>query len=78
MATLATKRNMQKYNDISNAVAWSPLTGEEYSADPNDYFMRTDPDKPLLDEEGQAMYLIVKVTSRWHNDGGYAINHRWL
>ena len=37
--------------------AYSPATGEQYSANPNDYFWLTDADGPLTDSEGEPMIL---------------------
>lgn len=74
--TIATLRNMQalenrtKRNRVANGgvilvppipIAYSPTTGEEYSANPGDYWDRK-PDEPLLDQDDQPMYLAYKRT----------------
>jgi hypothetical protein len=66
---LATRRNMEKYASTARTlangvtiraadpVAYSPITGEEYSATSGDYYMRG-MDDPLLDSEGEPMILV--------------------
>jgi hypothetical protein len=69
-AVLATRRNMDAYADAHPsrpykdgiligrpAIAYSPTTGEQYSATSGDYFMRG-MDDPLLDSEGEPMILV--------------------
>jgi hypothetical protein len=55
---LATMANMQAYaGSHDRAVfAYSPLTGEEYSADPADYF-NARADWTMTDAEGEPMIL---------------------
>ncbi len=61
----ATPENMKRHHDPNNAIesviAWSPTTGEEYSATPGDYW-DADPTKPLVDSDGEPMILVRKVT----------------
>ena len=74
MATLATPANMTKFKrpdkkikrpqgDITifgaRPMAYSPETGEEYSADAGDYWNRP-ADEPLLDSRGEPMILVFK------------------
>lgn len=63
MVTFATVDNMRiaRNNGIS-AIVYSWETGEEYSADPGDYFFITDQDYVLKDGAGCAMYLIYRET----------------
>lgn len=78
MTVLATPNNMKKYRretqiiktergDIlhlepQRPIAYSRNTQEQYSADAGDYW-NLDPDKPLLDSEGNPMILVFKVVS---------------
>ena len=39
--------------------AYSPITGEVYSADPRDYFLMEDPEEYLVDSNGDAMLLVI-------------------
>lgn len=57
-ATLANMREHYK----NGVFAWSPSTGEEYSANPGDYFMMSE-DDVLRDEYGDPMVLAYKATS---------------
>jgi hypothetical protein len=43
------------------AVAYSPHTGEEYSASPGDYWQHP-PEEPLRDEVGEPMLLVVATS----------------
>ena len=56
---LATIKNMKKYYR-SNIIAWSPITGEQYSANHRDYWAMKD-DKCLKDSEGNDMILARKI-----------------
>jgi hypothetical protein len=42
-------------------IAYSPATGDEYSANPGDYWNRQDSDI-LCDSEGNEMHLVFKRT----------------
>lgn len=53
-------------------VAFSPLTGEQYSADPGDYWGRTK-DTPLYDSEGEPMLLVYSRTHYYDAFTGEAI-----
>jgi hypothetical protein len=55
----ATLANMRKHY-TEGVIAWSPTTGEEYSADPGDYFMLGDDDM-LKDDGGEPMLLVHRV-----------------
>jgi hypothetical protein len=73
--TLATPSNMRAFEEANPArqlpngatilgrscFAWSPVTGEQYSATAGDYFAQPD-DEPLRDSEGQPMILAVTRT----------------
>ena len=59
---LATPRNMSKVADRVGVMAWSPNTGESYSATAGDYWNRP-PDEPLLDSESEPMILAREVTT---------------
>lgn len=77
MSTLATPANMRRFEEAHpsrdhpdggriepvRAIAWSPITGEEYSASSGDYFTQRD-DVALFDEAGEPMLLVVRA-------GGY-------
>lgn len=58
----ATKRNMRLCEDrgIPNVVAFSPETGEIFSATPDDYFMRPD-DWCMKDSQGNDMELVREI-----------------
>ncbi len=56
----ATKRNMEARWD-PDVFAYSPATGEEYSAHPGDYFWM-EPDGELLDSQGNTMILVRRRT----------------
>lgn len=58
IASLANMR--EHYRD--GVMAWSLDTGEEYSADPGDYFLLSD-DAVLRDEHGEPMLLACRVTT---------------
>jgi len=60
----ATFANMHEHYS-PGVLAFSPLTGEEYSANPRDYFMWSgdDEDTPLVDSAGEPMLLVRKVTT---------------
>lgn len=56
-ATLANMRAVAAKDRVGSAVAWSPTTGEQCSANPGDYFAREEGD-PLRDSEGNSMILV--------------------
>jgi hypothetical protein len=62
MSTIATLHNM-KIHDVGrqpgfeNVIAHSPITGEEYSAVPGNYWHMAD-DESLRDETGEPMILV--------------------
>jgi hypothetical protein len=59
MATLATPANMAAVAETCpGAFAYSPLTGEQFSATPGDYFWAL-PDEPIIDGEGEPCILAV-------------------
>ena len=58
--TLATPRNM-KLHEGRGVLAYSPATGEEYSATPGAYWYMAD-DACLLDAEGNEMVLAVRYS----------------
>ena len=53
---IASMRNMRALHG-PGVVAWSPITGEEYSADPGDYWWADD-GWTQLDAEGEPMILV--------------------
>ena len=57
----ATKANMDKlYPKYHNSlVMYSPYTGEQYSANPGDYW-NASPSKSFKDRTGHVMRLVVK------------------
>lgn len=60
--TPATVENMRSYeegNSPFRAVAFSPLTGEEYSGTSGDYFWLGE-SEPLLDSLGVEMILVTR------------------
>jgi hypothetical protein len=65
--TLATPANMrdvesrQYPNARRHVFAFSPTSGEEYSATPDDYFAQPD-DEPLRDANGEPMILATRQT----------------
>lgn len=64
MSTQATLRNMRIHDagrvpGHENVIAYSLLTGEEYSATPGDYWHLSQ-DEPLLDSEGEPMILVTR------------------
>ena len=63
---IATVRNMRRIAAVGrpgNYMAWSPVTGEVYSADPNDYWSADD-ETTLRDEEGKPMLLVELIPAR--------------
>ena len=62
MPIYATKANLVKYHaKYGNRLRmFSPYTGEEYSANPGDYFM-TPPDHRFKDSKGRVMQLGTHV-----------------
>jgi hypothetical protein len=68
----ATLRNMRAHYR-PGIIAASPLTGEEASARPGDYFWLADmPDTPLIDRDGQPMLLAEKT------EAGVQFVARWI
>jgi hypothetical protein len=59
---LATPRNMKRFDDVYGVMAYSRTTGEEYSASSGDYWNRAE-DEPLVDESGDPMVLVVRVSN---------------
>lgn len=73
--TLATPANMRRFAELHpgrvlpnggrvegrRCFAFSPLTGEQYSASAGDYWTQGD-DNPLRDSDGEAMILAVSET----------------
>ena len=59
MSTLATPANMKRFEHVAGLVAYSPTTGEEYSAWAHDYWHYTD-NNPLEDANGDPMVLVVR------------------
>ena len=55
----ASLANMRKFYR-PGVFAWSPITGDECSADPRDYFMLSD-DAILRDDDGHEMYMAYRV-----------------
>lgn len=64
MTTFATIANMEKAREIhgNRVISWSPLTGEEYSANPGDYWQATD-EWVMKDSNGEPMILVVRQTN---------------
>lgn len=74
-ATLATPANMRRFRELNpgrdlpngghvegrRCFAYSPVTGEECSADAGDYFWMRD-DSPLIGSDGEPMVLAVSET----------------
>ena len=56
----ATLANMRKVQD-TGALAYSPVTGEEFSANPSDYFWLAENDV-LQDSEGNPMILVRLIS----------------
>ena len=74
MTTLATRRNMEEAASRGKrAVAFSPMTCEQYSATSGDYFMRG-MDEPLLDAEGEPMVLVISTV---HYIDALTAEHIW-
>lgn len=59
MKVIASIANMKLHAETSGVFAWSPVTGEEYSADARDYFY-LDESKVLKDTNGHEMLLAVR------------------
>jgi len=61
-AIYATKANMKKYyaKHGDHLIMFSPYTGEEYSANPGDYFMTPDSHR-FKDSKGRVMRLGTKI-----------------
>ena len=57
MSVLATPVNMRKYQDVRGLIAYSPVTGEEYSANAGDYWNWA-PDQVMKDQRGNGMILV--------------------
>jgi hypothetical protein len=65
MEELATRENMRKYAGLPGVFAYSPTTGEQYSATPGDYFWLPE-GEVLTDSDGEPMVLarqVVQVVS---------------
>jgi hypothetical protein len=63
--TLATLVNMRavEAQETAGVFAFSPYTGERYSANPADYFgAPLDDNEPLRDLEGEPMLLVFERT----------------
>jgi hypothetical protein len=59
MSILATPANMCYYALIPGMIAYSPETGEEYSANANDYsFLALD--QPVWDANNEPMILVTR------------------
>lgn len=63
MPTIATLRNMREFEDNRHpneprAVAYSPVSGEQCSATPGDYWMLGD-DEAIRDLNGEPMLLVL-------------------
>lgn len=59
-ATLATVENMARVAEsCPRAVAYSPSTGEQFSATPNDYFW-LGAGEAIIDSEGEPCVLAVR------------------
>lgn len=52
----ATVANMRQHSGVPGLIAYSPVTGEECSANPGDYWHLPE-DEPLIDSNGAAMVL---------------------
>jgi hypothetical protein len=57
---LATVRNMREFQSQGPIIAWSPVTDEQCSADPRDYWHLSEDDH-LVDEAGEPMVLMRYV-----------------
>ena len=55
---IASLKNMKKYKGKGHVIAYSPHTGEEYSANPSDYWNAPD-NWVMKDSSGHRMYLVV-------------------
>jgi hypothetical protein len=61
-ATLATVENMRRAEQAGiRCFAFSPTTGEEYSATSGDYW-NLGAETPLMDDLGEPMILVQRVT----------------
>lgn len=58
--TVASVGNMRRIGDDRAVKAWSPHTGEEYSATPGDYWDAPD-SEVLKDSEDEPMILVREV-----------------
>lgn len=58
---IATMENMRKHYK-PGVFAFSPATGQEYSARPGDYFWLPE-GEALTDSEGEPMVLVTRRTS---------------
>lgn len=56
----ATIENMRLFAERRNLVAFSYITGEEYSANPNDYWNAL-PGWTMHDSAGEPMILVVRT-----------------
>ena len=59
---IASLKNMKKYEG-RGTLAYSPHTGEEYSATPGDYWNAPE-SWVMKDSRGNKMYLVVQKTLR--------------
>jgi hypothetical protein len=57
---LATVHNMREFQSQAPLAAWSPITGEQCSADPGDYWYLDESD-PIVDKAGEPMVLMRYV-----------------
>jgi hypothetical protein len=57
--TLATPANMKRFEHVVGMVAYSPTTGEEYSADARDYFGLGENEAQIA-ANGEDMVLVVR------------------
>lgn len=60
-ALVASIANMKTVSDQRGVLAWSPTTGEEFTAHPGDYFTRG-MEWIIEDENGEPMILVRRVT----------------
>lgn len=62
----ASKANMDEYYPQyrNSLIAYSPYTGEEYSANPSDYWHML-PSERLRDHKGRVMQLVVKSPQQY-------------
>ncbi len=85
-ATLATPANMRRFAELHpgrdlpggghvegrRCFAFSPGTGEQFSASAGDYWTQPD-DQPLTDSEGEPMVLAVSETRYFDALNGEAV-----